>query len=825
MECSAEGCEFEARYSTTGLCLVCQGLYSSGIALPNAAGYNVPGNAHYTTEKPLDILVRSVKDPLGIEVDGSAWGVSYDANYGVSKDANGTFYLTQNLSKADYPVYFDGARNPYIVDAGKKRALRLVKTTDGLVPKPVYFFDGFSGTNGAALPAAWITGTNSQGGTVTIQNNKAVLAPSTDPYASGTVAYLSGIKSVSDFEFTCDYSLVSLEEQFHNLGLRTRNEQVWPSGGGANQPKTGYYFVLSPKYSIIQLQQGAQAGTVIDQITFTFPSKDMKMRAGVSGKNIRLKLWAADAPEPSAWTFDKPLATDETSGSVVFTAGNGGAPTSMSVTIDNFTMTTKAYDAADTQSAPVGDIPSFRQKFIENFNTPALAGKVESVYKNSWQPYPDGTGGRYYSGTQISVHDGVMDVYMDGSRGAAGSFGPASAAFSHVGGKFSMRAKAIGARGNGAAVMLWPSSDVWSQGEIDFPESNFDESPMVHHHYMQEGNEGANDAYSTGVSWRDWHTYSIEWIPGQSVKYFLDDVLVFTVTSNVPTTAHRYMFQVGNYGDVGHLYIDWVSTYDYDTSVVVVPSPMPTATNVSSSGHNWTMSYSQDFLTDAALGQFSSVYPQIASYTEEQGDTGSNQEVSTHGKYSTNKTASVANSALDIHQRVIGGTPYGAVILPDAYTPHVYGRVSLRYRTEDVSGLSGFKFVGLWWPSSDNWDDGEIDWPEADIEQASRPASASVEPAVYGSNGRTFYPPTSVYAPSDTSGWHVATVDWAPDGISYYWDGVLVTKVTDPKGVPDIPMRWALQAETFLGQGVVPAGADTHIYVDWVVIYNLNDAV
>ncbi|MDF2492443.1 MAG: family 16 glycosylhydrolase [Microbacterium sp.] len=39
--------------------------------------------------------------------------------------------------------------------------------------------------------------------------------------------------------------------------------------------------------------------------------------------------------------------------------------------------------------------------------------------------------------------------------------------------------------------------------------------------------------------------------------------MIKTITYDVPKTAHRYMFQVGDWGDAGHLYIDWVSTYTY----------------------------------------------------------------------------------------------------------------------------------------------------------------------------------------------------------------------------------------------------------------------
>ncbi|ROP66010.1 glycosyl hydrolase family 16 [Curtobacterium sp. PhB130] len=213
-------------------------------------------------------------------------------------------------------------------------------------------------------------------------------------------------------------------------------------------------------------------------------------------------------------------------------------------------------------TAPVGNVGKFKQSFVENFSTTAAAnGAFAKTYKNSWQPYPDA--GQYSSGSQISSHDGLMDVKLDGANGAAGTFGTPTGAWSHVGGKFTVRAKATGGDGNGAAFMLWPSSNTWSDGEIDFPEGNFEATPMAFQHSMTPGQEANSTMISSGVNWRAWHTYSVEWIPGKSMTYSVDGKVIRTTTTDVPTTAHRYMFQVGNWGASGHLFVDWVSTYDY----------------------------------------------------------------------------------------------------------------------------------------------------------------------------------------------------------------------------------------------------------------------
>ncbi|MGN8048835.1 glycoside hydrolase family 16 protein [Curtobacterium sp. 22159] len=197
--------------------------------------------------------------------------------------------------------------------------------------------------------------------------------------------------------------------------------------------------------------------------------------------------------------------------------------------------------------------------FVEDFDTAAGVGAVAGAYPQSWQPYPDGTSGIYEPSRTVSVHDGLMDVALGGA-GTAGTFGTSADAWSHVGGSFSVRAKATGGDGNGAAFMLWPTSGTWSDGEIDFPEGNFESSPSAFQHSMTPGNEADRVQVDTGVSWRDWHTYTVDWVPGKSVTYSVDGKALQTLTHDVPTTPHRYMFQVGNWGASGHLLIDWVST-------------------------------------------------------------------------------------------------------------------------------------------------------------------------------------------------------------------------------------------------------------------------
>lgn len=215
--------------------------------------------------------------------------------------------------------------------------------------------------------------------------------------------------------------------------------------------------------------------------------------------------------------------------------------------------------SADAQADdPSGATPP-KASFVEDFDQAAGLGNVANLYQQAWQPYPDGTSGIYAPSQTVTVHDGVLDARLGGA-GTAGTFGTKTGAYDHIGGSFSVRAKATGGDGNGAAFMLWPTSNRWADGEIDFPEGNFESEPMAFHHSMTPGQEAERVQIPTGVSWRDWHTYTVDWDPGKSVTYKVDGKVIGTITHDVPTTPHRFMFQTGNWGASGNLLIDWVTT-------------------------------------------------------------------------------------------------------------------------------------------------------------------------------------------------------------------------------------------------------------------------
>ncbi len=272
-------------------------------------------------------------------------------------------------------------------------------------------------------------------------------------------------------------------------------------------------------------------------------------------------------------------SSDETSNPVVTPSDGGvgsndtGLVDTGAIALDSGTPSpdgsTDSGDASTSPTAlPKGDLPGWTQTLAEDFSTDVAAGNgFSTTYGLSWCPYDDNT---KYKKANVSATGGNMVVTLDGHTGAAGVWAPGGCTNAYVGtsyGRYTLRFKAVGAAGNGTAIMVWPVSGIWGDGEIDYPEGTFDKTMSVNHHGVGCGNAcGAADSTNTQVGFQQWHIATTEWTPGK-VVYYLDGVVVKTVTHDVPTTPHRYTIQMapempdGGVADTGQFLVDWVAIY------------------------------------------------------------------------------------------------------------------------------------------------------------------------------------------------------------------------------------------------------------------------
>jgi hypothetical protein len=224
----------------------------------------------------------------------------------------------------------------------------------------------------------------------------------------------------------------------------------------------------------------------------------------------------------------------------------------------------------------------------------------------------------------------------------------------------------------------------------------------------------------------------------------------------------------------------------------------------------WKQTHVQDFAMPAAAGMIEQVYGSEMRFYSGHTDTSGN------GTYDPGLVLSVSDGKLDYFLHTAGNKPRVATVMPFGYTGQRYGRYSLRFRSDD---LPGYKIAFMLWPESNDWNEGEIDWPEGELNNPMYGNSKIKGSLADGEMAAD--PPQFVVTPTDSSDWHVATTEWTPGKVKWFWDNVLISETTLPWGVPDTNFRWTLQAETEVGDDAVIPDPRTagHLQVDWAVQY------
>lgn len=240
------------------------------------------------------------------------------------------------------------------------------------------------------------------------------------------------------------------------------------------------------------------------------------------------------------------------------------------------------------KSVPIGDIAGWKQVFSEDFtngNVP-LGGFPGQAYGAKWSAnYFDGTpdtagqksGGRsgYYPSKVLSVHDGMLDMYLHSENGISMGAAPAPKINGNdqrpfngqLYGIYTVRFRADALAGFKTAWLLWPDSGKWPlDGEIDYPERDLTQNFYAAMHKTGT-DESAVDVFQTNASFQVWNTATMEWSPGR-VEFFLNGKSIGVSTSGVPTKPMHYILQTESClpncpqpDTSGHVYVDWVAIW------------------------------------------------------------------------------------------------------------------------------------------------------------------------------------------------------------------------------------------------------------------------
>lgn len=144
----------------------------------------------------------------------------------------------------------------------------------------------------------------------------------------------------------------------------------------------------------------------------------------------------------------------------------------------------------------------------------------------------------------------------------------------------------------------------------------------------------------------------------------------------------------------------------------------------------------------------------------------------------------------------------------------LYGRWEFRVKTTPGRG---FGSAILLWPDSGKWpEDGEVDIMEVPSENRDRAHFVLHYGADNKQNGNS--------VPGNYTQWHTFVVEWLPDRLTWYLDGVKQFETKDKTAIPATPMHLAIQ----LDQGpekdwILPRDDTTppevSLDVDWVRVY------
>jgi hypothetical protein len=409
------------------------------------------------------------------------------------------------------------------------------------------------------------------------------------------------------------------------------------------------------------------------------------------------------------------------------------------------------------------------------------------------------------------------------------------------------------------------NSNNWPEfGEYDFPESGFSGRIQGNFHpstiktrpdvpLPHDGSLDTHVAYTTAVArtFDEFVTVTRQWEPTATagvsrLRWWVGDELIMDRTVGVGDYEMVFMFQCGDNATQGNpatipdpatkaeVQIDWVKMWVHPQGqpTVAPANPavvaMPTANLPAPGGGTWTLDGTENFDTLAAMGEFEAKYPSFSHYKRFM-DTNNGPGIYDPDILSVKANSPGANgNVLDYYLHTgptfNGTTPVTAprVAAPiwKNYRPYTYGRFAVRLRCRD--NLPKYKIAFLHWPSSDVWNDGEIDWPEvSELTFGTKPSPANAVPGTFTGTNMTFVPATRAFAATDMQNWHVAVTEWSPGLLVWLWDGVEVARATG-SAVPTVPMRWTLQAETSIPQQLPDPATSGHLEVDWAVAWKFT---
>jgi len=163
--------------------------------------------------------------------------------------------------------------------------------------------DTFTGTNGDAWGATWAAGELSTGASALIQSNVGRITTASAGGYSGASTRKVNLSNPTDQVWLMKFRWPTGDECYPGIWMRAGNDVL--------DAQSGYCFELNrPGNNWKVFKTTSYTATDLATASFTFTSNTWYwVRCGVVGSDLKLKIWADGAAEPSAWTWE---GTDST---------------------------------------------------------------------------------------------------------------------------------------------------------------------------------------------------------------------------------------------------------------------------------------------------------------------------------------------------------------------------------------------------------------------------------------------------------------------------------------------------------------------------------
>jgi hypothetical protein len=181
---------------------------------------------------------------------------------------------------------------------------------------PLYAED-FTGTDGAAWPSPWVTGTGNAG---TIQSNRGELTGRSTAWDPSHLRIPPADLTIDDCEWTGDWEPGVPGSGTREAGIITRGSGSEANNGWQHTAAYGIYLANTPTTLTLKIERNTNPGSTLLATTTMTSVARYSFRLRTVGSAIKLRVWEYGTSEPGTWTLETTDASYASGGIAVLYA-------------------------------------------------------------------------------------------------------------------------------------------------------------------------------------------------------------------------------------------------------------------------------------------------------------------------------------------------------------------------------------------------------------------------------------------------------------------------------------------------------------------------